>query len=566
MGLLSPQRFGREPRLPGFSVRRQTLQNYVFRRQTITIVLVILFLFVLGPTVLFHESKTLKNLRRPSDEKKPKFAAEPSLQQLRLRPQPLLEGQSSKFHLVIIAPNAEITLCKTLLTASVLGYPVPTILQYNETYDLSQPFGGGKYTGKVGAMYDWLKAQPKAAAQDIVLMVDAYGAFNYHDIPVGMNLKTEADIWFQLGPESVLKRYLAMRDRASEELAERMGKAYEAEKLKQTVFFGAGKRCAPNQPHSAACYAMPESPLPSNLYGPNTDTVMGHNRFSSNRQRFLSAAYAIGPIHDMHSIFQRAAYKINALKDSEGNYKYRADFNRAGSDQAVLQEILGEQELQREVMRRKYLTFSDKAKGLKKRPTIIEGTLVDDVLNPSFSHKELPLKGDKTDEFSMTLDYWSDLGQQTTDSEHDSRWLTYNRPVIEQLTQRRLYDCPPRATGSIPDDMLNTSLPSVAVSDASQFSPMRGWDEIPLYTNICLDTIPAIIHHNGDKKRRDDAWPQLWLQPHARRLVEETLARGEGQREGQRGGAWTPKGYRKWEQLCPAKLEADLYMDSAEFS
>jgi hypothetical protein len=77
------------------------------------------------------------HLIRPSDEKKPKYAAEPSLQQLRLHPQPLLEGQSSKFHVLLITPNAEVTLCKTLLTAAVLGYPVPTILQWNETYDLS---------------------------------------------------------------------------------------------------------------------------------------------------------------------------------------------------------------------------------------------------------------------------------------------------------------------------------------------------------------------------------------------------------------------------------------------
>jgi hypothetical protein len=313
---------------------------------------------------------------------------------------------------------------------------------------------------------------------------------------------------------------------------------------------------------------MPESPLPADLYGPNTDTVMGHTRHSSHRQRFLSSAYAIGPISDMEPIFKRAIDKLNGLKDAEGKYKHRADFNHAGSDQSVFQQIIGEQEFQREVMRRKHLSFSDKAKGLKKnKPTLIEGTLIDDILNPAFSHKDMEQKGDKSDEFSMSLDYWSDLGQQMVDSEHDSRWLTYNRPVIEQLTQRRLYDCPPRATGSIPDDMLNTTLPRAAVSDASQFSPMRGWDEIGLYTNICLDTIPVIIHHNGVQKRRDDAWPQLWLQPHARRLIEEVVARGEGQKEGQRGGAWTHDGrYHPWDQLCPTRLEPELYRDSAEYS
>jgi hypothetical protein len=218
-------------------------------------------------------------------------------------------------------------------------------------------------------------------------------------------------------------------------------------------------------------------------------------------------------------------------------------------------------------MRRKHLSFSDKAKGFNKKSAVIEGTVIDDVLNPSFSHKEVVQKGDKSDEFSMGLDYWSDLGQQMTDSEHDSRWLTYNRPVIEQLAQRRLYDCPPRATGSIPDDILNTTLPRAAVSDASQFSPMRGWDEIALYTNVCLDTIPVMIHHNGNRRQRDDTWPALWMQPHGRRLIEEVLARSDDQKRGQRGGAWMHDGrYFSWQKLCPAKLEPELYRDTAEYA
>jgi hypothetical protein len=87
-----------------------------------------------------------------------------------------------------------------------------------------------------------LRQQPKASGDDIVLMMDAYGSFNYDDIPVGMKLQTEGDIWFQLGPEVLLKRYYAMRTKATEDLAQRMGKAAQAEALKQTVFFGAGKR------------------------------------------------------------------------------------------------------------------------------------------------------------------------------------------------------------------------------------------------------------------------------------------------------------------------------------
>lgn len=235
-----------------------------------------------------------------------------------------------------------------------------------------------------------------------------------------------------------------------------------------------------------------------------------------------------------------------------------ADGPSLGSDQAIFHKILGEQEFQREAMRRR---FGEKD---RKSGKGVDGVVVDNVLNPSFPHDELePKRSGKEDEFGIGVDYWSDLSMQTVDNGDDGRWLRYANPIDEQLLARprQSWSCTPRVSGDLPPEVVNsTSLPRAAVSDASQFSPQRGWDEIPLYTNICLDTIPVVVSHTGGELRRKRDWPEHWIQPHGRRLIEEILDRGSGGKE-ERGGAFDGLGgkYFGWAELCPAELDKGLF-------
>lgn len=293
---------------------------------------------------------------------------------------------------------------------------------------------------------------------------------------------------------------------------------------------------------------------------------MGRDSYSSHRQRYLNSGYMIGPIADVRAIFQRALEKIKSIPDKSpwDNGSGDSDYKHHGSDQSIFHEIWGEQEFQREVMRRRHLSLSAKAKGMTKgKPTMIEGVYVEDRLNPPFTHEPAEEKPGKPDEFGIGVDYWSDLGQQTANSEGDGRWIRYNRPVAEQSAQRQLFDCPAHMSGHIPHDILNTTVPRAAVSDASQFSPLRGWDEVPLYTNVCLDTIPVMIHHNDPAtsvRQRRELWGRLFFQPHARGLMEEVFERTGSNSEGSRGGAYTAAGkYLSWSELCPASLEPELF-------
>lgn len=100
----------------------------------------------------------------------------------------------TRLHVLIPANNGDVNLCKTLLTSNALGYPDPTILAWQEKYDVGKcsPWstlpsvaatdaetdyllGGGSHLAKISAVLDWLKKSEDAADNDLVVMMDAYG-------------------------------------------------------------------------------------------------------------------------------------------------------------------------------------------------------------------------------------------------------------------------------------------------------------------------------------------------------------------------------------------------------
>ena len=165
-----------------------------------------------------------------------------------------------------------------------------------------------------------------------------------------------ADIWFQLRREVLISRYHSVNDAANERLRQRLGSAVDAEGLKQTIIFGSGKRCAPNQVQTIGCYPVPESPLPKDTYGNNTDTSLGRNLWYSLRQRWLNSGFIMGPKRDLRALFQRAAEKAKETqRDMDfDDGSHGSDFMYHGSDQALFAVIFGEQEFQREIMRRRH--------------------------------------------------------------------------------------------------------------------------------------------------------------------------------------------------------------------
>lgn len=44
-------------------------------------------------------------------------------------------SKDTKLRILLPASNRDVNLCKTLLTASLLGYPTPTLIAWNHTFD-----------------------------------------------------------------------------------------------------------------------------------------------------------------------------------------------------------------------------------------------------------------------------------------------------------------------------------------------------------------------------------------------------------------------------------------------
>ena len=309
--------------------------------------------------------------------------------------------------------------------------------------------------------------------------------------------------------------------------------------LKHSIVFGAGKRCTPNLHHTVACYAVPESPLPKDLYGTNTDTIVGKNRWSSLRQRYLNAGIAIGTVSDMRRIFSRAKDKLSQAKDHEDfdNGSHESDFVYHGSDQSVWNTIFGEQEFQREVIRRQWNNTIE--------PSWMEGTKIDDPINPSFTHQTMERAEPGQYEFGIALDYWSQITQQTINAEQDARFLQYSRPFSEQMRVSP-FDCKLRL-GELPPDLQRASPPFSSIGDAK-----TSWADISLFANICLDSVPVIVHHNGIKAAREIMWNEFWVSSllkslHQRDFFRDRILAVADQKE------------LRMEDLCPASMHQSIF-------
>lgn len=460
-----------------------------------------------------------------------------------------------KLHVLLPATRSNIHLCKTLLTMAILGYPNPTIVAWEDQDHADGLLGGGSHFAKITRTLDYL-SDPERRKQDgfddeLVLMLDAY------------------DIWFQLPPDVLLSRYRAVLEDDHARVAHRMGRAYANEGINSQVVFGAGKRCAPNLITSIACYPVPESPLPADIYGGNTDTAVGTSPWSSFRTRYLNSGYIMGPVGQVRRVLERALEKLEECQNRKAasfdDGSGRSDMCYHGSDQSIFVEMFGEQEFYREVMRRHHRSrvvddVLDRVvpgrAGANPPPTHVEQVPVRDILEPAFTHQEynkthLP---EKPYEFGIALDYWSLLGHQTSNAVTDARYILHDRRVSQQVKKLKKFDCVPKTdVFALPTDLpAELPLPWMAGSWPDL------WEAMPLYTEVCIGTVPVMIHHNSvEKWQRERQWSETWWYGRARMLLEERRREGA---EMLVKGLRTDRGsVLRWEHMCPKAAESELF-------
>ncbi|KAL8728676.1 MAG: hypothetical protein Q9166_005240 [cf. Caloplaca sp. 2 TL-2023] len=477
-----------------------------------------------------------------------------------------LQKTNPSFHLLIPATESNPNLCKTLLSTFALAYPPPTLINYGKKFN-GDSWDKGSHAGKIRGVFDYLSDKKNVKDEDMVLIIDGY------------------DVWFQLPPVVMIKRYHQLVNEANDRLRRRYGtelKAKDVEavgtkmgpKYTQTVVFGADKLCWPNSFSDPACAAVPYSTLPKDVYGSLTDT--DPDGFH-NRPRYLNSGTVMGPVKDVRAIYKIAVEKVE--KENRGTI----------GDQFVFAEIFGEQEYQRETKRQstqgtggKWYEWLSNALGASDSPFAANQTIKNMTVVPGRQY-----------EFGIGLDYESKMFQTMTHSAGDMEFLTYNDSAAFAAIMNEHPDL--RAFPSVPPMDIQLAHGPLWYSSPGNHSldPKDGillphsdklddlpeqldWFEVPLATNLYSTTVPSLIHINGDKSLLTEWWPSMWYHPYARALVRRYVrstqtrqaaqaAAAGGQTwwdtRGGRGGVWTDNAvWMSWGEVCK-KTEDEVFQD-----
>jgi hypothetical protein len=380
-----------------------------------------------------------------------------------------------RFVVVVPVDSSGPDLCKVITSAIAIGYPSPIIVNWGKDFHKGGGFGSshlGKITGALeyldGVTGDSGHDDDRLQENDLVLIVDAY------------------DIWFQLPPELLIRRFHENNRLANERLAQQwVGKNMP---MKQTVIVSSQKKCFPLDAGSNLhCDALPDSPLRTDLYGASTDMdpEVNPNGYHDVRPKFINSGSMMGPVGDMRRFLRRAKHKLDSGVANDVHLF---------SDQGIFGEVLGEQEAWRNWRR-----LLQRSKG----PLASEATAI--------------IQRDM--EYHVGLDYYQNLFIPTVMEDDDGQFVKLSNYTAIARYSSDLGISPVRVNG-IPDDLQGLHNP---LSHLLSVADSLSWEEMPLYTDFFTTAVPPVVHHNahkdGRKERRTTWWDRTWYFPYLRDLL-----------------------------------------------
>ena len=436
-----------------------------------------------------------------------------------------------QFHLLLPATGSNVNLCKLLLSAAIIGYPNPTLIGWE---------GHGQYNGseshlfKISETLAYLNSLPPSADNDLILVLDAY------------------DIWLQLRPDVLIKRYYSAIEKANARLNREgiHGLDHGGATIKQRVLFGPDKTCWPEDERRAACWAVPESSLAPDVFGPATDTWM-----VPNRPRWLNSGTIMGPARDMRAMF---AATMNIV-----HRKYDEEFQFHNSDQYYFQEMWAEQEIGR----------------LMRRDGKVDAPLVKADVRGMIPKIPMGLRT----EFHVALDYESDVFQTSAAYTEYLTWMSFNHSttLVDQAsgTTKRIDQI-------VLSEDIENSLPPFGTYRSNEALPTgKGWADMMLGTNMITQQVFPVWHMTGEKSYRTRWWPRMWFHPHAEALLNASKREAAQWKKGERViakvmgisytgaevqvkekpsgsgvGVWTDQGtFVLWDSMC-GTYSAELFL------
>lgn len=452
-----------------------------------------------------------------------------------------LEPSDAFLHLLIPATSSNQYFCQLLLSASVLNYPTPSLINWAAKEDENAFV---QHIAKISKIVEYLKSIPKGKEKDLVLIVDGF------------------DVLFQLRSDVLIKRYFAINNAANKRISKTLGNVASTKDIKQTVIFGPDKLCWPSGTDGgrAACWALPQSTLPQDAFGPinDTDIVTAISDPTHARPRWLNSGTVMGNLGDVRAVFEATLDFVQKNHTSD-------------SDQWYLANLFAEQEYSRTLLQEKP-AFNKPAK------------------------PEIPIieKGRKT-EYHIGLDYESGLFQTVGYYQKYIHWLWYDaakgkgQKLSPSYTNPHGFELPEDVQESPPPFSVEskshwetTTAGDEEIREASTKLPIgRMWKDMPLATNIVTKQIFAVLHFTFVKELRDEWWQKMWYYQQGQDLLLASARKPKAPAinkpvqgrvwwnadashladseqllksiQGQKGGAWSDKGrWVPWGEMCSA--------------
>ena len=460
------------------------------------------------------------------------------------------EPHKGRLHLLVPTTSSNVNLCKLLLSAHILGYPTPILLNFGDHEEQDEYV---QHLAKVQGIYDYLLSVEADSEykEDLVLIIDAW------------------DLWFKLRPDVLLKRYYAVNKAADQRTREKFGEEAMVEhNMRQTVLFGPDKICWPVDYSRPACWAVPDGNLPKFAFGPQTS----NGRRETNQPIWLNSGTIMGPVRDLLEVFRATLDEIhnNHVTDS---------------DQFYFANLFGTQELAR----------------LRTNPELLEARKQDvfgddaEWARSDMTRNEPATAWGQKVEYHIGIDYASVMFQTLA---FWKQYLTWTREIDSWTPpdgQSPLYY--PGLSGSpysvrLSKDIHESLPPFSATRDpnASGHSGVHpSWSEVELLYNVVAQEAPVMIHFTGEKAYRHFWWQRMWFQSRAEELRLASLTSAadplsEEEIEGLiwypanpddadeivnngKGGAWDDRssGFHTFKRLCKP-YEEELYnIPSQEF-
>ncbi|KAK0122429.1 hypothetical protein ONS95_010665 [Cadophora gregata] len=450
-----------------------------------------------------------------------------------------LKTPQAELHFLVPATSSNEHLCKLMLSAAILRYPTPVIINWGAPEDPKNPNAG--HIQKVGTLLGYLDDLANAGKKDdLVLIVDGF------------------DIHFQLPAEVLLKRYFESNAAAQKRINSQIGTINaHGYNIKQTVIFGQDKACWPSYPWGQnwqGCWLAPESTYPKFAFGPGTDTEKNPFEAFNVRARWLNSGTVMGPVGDMRDVFQAALANI-------------AKNHTTDSDQYYFANVWAEQEYSRRLLQSEPFTKKEREDKNLRWPKIAE---------------------DQEPELHIGLDYQGLMWQVLGFFRPSVTWMTFDGEPTHarsSSTRKTSFVRDPYLDRTLPEDLATSRPPFAAVLEQLESHGKSGkatdlptdltWRDLKLGINAISNNIFPMLHYTGPKWFRDDWWPRMWYYPYAEPLLKAAVSLDRapiskqaiggrmwwpaemgittGKKGDEKGGAMSDKGtWLPWKDMCGA--------------